>query len=178
MALAALLACAAGRRESRSGGLVVVERWLNHPVLLIGSALVLVAVSFFVELGFSSETGQIGCGLGLAALGFGLPIAVLMYLFGPHEGSSHREAAPGRPDRVITITEMGGFDPLYRRELVSGSGWSARHWELDYSRHGTGVNWSGPDRITITRGKTLAVFDVLPDGSLSEPWEEPLPPKP
>ncbi|MFJ7908858.1 hypothetical protein [Kitasatospora sp. NPDC096204] len=90
---------------------------------------------------------------------------------------SRREPAPGRPDRVIVITDMGGFDPIHRSEPVSGSGWSARHWELDTSKYDTDVNWSGPDRMTIDRGIALTVFDVLPDGSLGEPREEPLPPK-
>ncbi|MGW3075469.1 MULTISPECIES: hypothetical protein [unclassified Kitasatospora] len=78
---------------------------------------------------------------------------------------------------MIVITDLGGFDPVYRSELVSGSGWSARHWELDSSRYDSSVNWSGPDRITIDRGIALTVFDVLPDGSLSESREEPRPPE-
>ncbi|MFG2909328.1 hypothetical protein ACGF13_30210 [Kitasatospora sp. NPDC048286] len=176
VALLALLACVAGWRESRSGGLVMVAEWCDHPVLLIGSVLVLLVASLVVELGFGTGTGQLVCGLGLGLLVLCVPFALLASLFPPMD-PPRREAAPGRPDRVIVITDLGGFDPFYRSELVSGSGWSARHWELDSSRHDDGVNWSGPDRITITRGKTLTVFDVLPDGSLGEPREEPLPPK-
>ncbi|MGW3075470.1 MULTISPECIES: hypothetical protein [unclassified Kitasatospora] len=83
VALPALLACVAGWRESRSGGLVVVAEWFDHPVLLIGSVLVLLVASLVVELGFGTGTGQLVCGLGLGALVFCVPFAFLANLFPP-----------------------------------------------------------------------------------------------
>ncbi|MFE3503590.1 hypothetical protein [Kitasatospora sp. NPDC059160] len=54
-ALAALLAYAAGRYASRSGGLVEVERLLDRPVPLLGAAVVLLVVS--AVLGAGSRVG-------------------------------------------------------------------------------------------------------------------------
>ncbi|MFD4656562.1 hypothetical protein ACFWP2_13135 [Kitasatospora sp. NPDC058444] len=114
------------------------------------------------------------------ALGFGAPLAFLSYVFGESERSFHQEAAPGRPDRVLMVADVaGGFsvDPVYRMELVSGSGWSARHWSVGVRWKSSRAVWDGPDRITVTGGSAVMVFDVLADGSLSAPREEPLPPK-
>lgn len=157
-----------------------VERWFNRPVLLLGAVLTLIVASIFVELGFHTSAWQIVWGIGLVAVGFGVPLAFLSYVFGGSERSSHQEAAPGRPDRVLTITDVaGGFSvhPVYRMELVSGSGWSVRHWSTGVRWKSSRAVWAGPDRITVTGGSTVTVFDVLPDGSLSAPRDEPLPPK-
>ncbi|MFF4382375.1 hypothetical protein [Kitasatospora sp. NPDC001547] len=180
MAAAALLAYAAGRHASRSGGLVVVERWLNHSVLLVGSAVLLIVVSLVIELEFRTWLSQVGCAVGLVALIFGgVPIAFLAIVLS-RDGWTERTAAPGHPDRVLTVTDIAfSIDPVYRVELVSGTGWSARHWSMgiwdtertDFVR----VDWSGPDRITITRDAKVTVFDVRPDGSLSAPREAPRP---
>ncbi|MFE7594551.1 hypothetical protein ACFU6K_34615 [Kitasatospora sp. NPDC057512] len=181
MALLALLAYAVGRYESRSGGLVVVEHWLNHPVLLVGTAVVLTAVALFIGMEFRTWVSQIGCSVALVALIFGGPLIAFLALVSG-EGRIDREASPGRPDRVLTMTNVAfSIDPIYRVELVAGTGWSARHWSMGIwnTRGGDFVraDWSGPDRITITGRKKVTVFDVHPDGSLSEPREEPRPPK-
>ncbi|MEU1290242.1 hypothetical protein [Kitasatospora sp. NPDC005856] len=180
VALAALLAYLAGWNSARSGGLVVVEHWLNHPVLLVGSAVVLVTASLIIAMEFRTWLSQIGCAIGLVALIFGgLPIAFLAIVLS-RDGWTERTAAPGHPDRVLIVTDVAfSIDPIYRVELVSGTGWSARHWSLgtwdsertDFVR----VDWSGPNRITITREAKLTVFEVLPDGSLSSAREEPRP---
>ncbi|MET8625434.1 hypothetical protein ABZW30_17080 [Kitasatospora sp. NPDC004669] len=175
VALAALLAYLAGRHASRSGGLVEVERWFNRPVLLVGTAVVLVVASLMVEREFRTRGSQIGFAGGLAALGcLGLPLAVMTYVFGGYGGRVDRFVSPNRPDRVLTVTNVAfSIDPVYRVEVVAGNGWSARHWSMgvwdtsadDFVR----VDWSGPDQITVTGRKALTVFDVRPDGSLSEP---------
>ncbi|MFE7639642.1 hypothetical protein ACFU7Z_37010 [Kitasatospora sp. NPDC057518] len=176
-ALLALLAYAVGRYESRSGGLVVVERWLDHPVLLVGTAVVLTAVALYIGMEFRTWVSQIGCAVAMVALVFGGPLIAFLALVSG-EGRTDREASPGRPDRVLTMTNVAfSIDPIYRVELVAGSGWSARHWSMGIwnTRGGDFVraDWSGPDRITITGRRKLTVFDVHPDGSLSAPREEP-----
>ncbi|MFD5431366.1 hypothetical protein ACFWJ4_04175 [Kitasatospora sp. NPDC127067] len=183
MAFAALLAYLAGWYASRPGGLVVVDQWLNHPVLLVGAAVVLVVASLIIELEFRTRVSQIGCAAGLVALIFGAPMTVFTVLATTgFPGRTDREVSPGRPDRVLTMTNVAfSIDPIYRVELVSGTGWSARHWSMGIWNTQYGdlvrIDWSGTDRITITGRKKLTVFDVLPDGSLSAPREEPLPPK-
>ncbi|MFJ9443918.1 hypothetical protein ACIRRH_18885 [Kitasatospora sp. NPDC101235] len=182
VALAALLAYAAGRYASRSGGLVVVEQWFDHPVLLVGSAVVLIVVSLIIEFEFCTEVSPVGCAVGVVALILGSPL-IAPFVIMAGDGRIERQAAPGRTDRVLTLTDVSGFsiDPVYRVELVSGSGWSARHWSMGtWNTRGGYIeraDWSGPDRITITGRTKLTVFDVLPDGSLSAPREEALPPK-
>ncbi|MFE5582888.1 hypothetical protein [Kitasatospora sp. NPDC056531] len=180
MALAALLAYLPGRHAARSGGLVEVERWFNRPLLLIGTAVVLVVASLITELEFRTRRSLIGFVGGLVALVcLGLPLAVATYVFSGYGGRVDRFVSPNRLDRVLTVTNVAvSIDPVYRVEVVAGSGWSARHWRMgvwdtrgdDFVR----VDWSGPDQITVTGRKTLAVFDVRPDGSVGEPRMSPL----
>ncbi|MEU3566209.1 hypothetical protein [Kitasatospora sp. NPDC006786] len=79
-AFAALPAYLAGWYASRPGGLVVVDQWLNHPVLLVGAAVVLVVASLIIELEFRTRVSQIGCAAGLVALIFGSPMTVFTVL--------------------------------------------------------------------------------------------------
>ncbi|MBD0692516.1 hypothetical protein [Streptomyces sp. CBMA123] len=174
-ALAALLVYLPGWHASRSGGLVVVEHWLNRPVLLIGSAVVLTVVSLVTGLEFRTRFSQIGYAALLAPLVFaGVPILALSFLFSGHGGREDRFVSPNRPDRVLTVTNVAfSIDPVYQVELEAGSGWSARHWSMgtwntrggDFVR----IDWTGPDEITVTGREKRTVFDVLPDGSLSAP---------
>ncbi|MBO1416270.1 hypothetical protein [Streptomyces sp. FH025] len=175
MALVAILAYLAGLHASRSGGLVVVERWLNHPVLLVGVAAALIVVSLLIERESRTAWSQIGCVGALAVLVFGgLPIAVLSYVFSGDGRWVERKVRPEHPDRVLTVTDVAfSIDPIYHVELLSGTGWSARHWDLgtweteggDFTR----VDWSGPNQITVTGERELRVFEVHPDGSLGAP---------
>ncbi|MFJ9773779.1 hypothetical protein ACIRVF_21470 [Kitasatospora sp. NPDC101157] len=184
VALVSLLAYLPGWHASRSGGLVVVEHWLNRPRLLIGAAVVLIVVSLVVELEFRTRFSQIGCAVLLVPLVVaGVPVLSLSLVFSGHGGREDRFVSPDRPDRVLTVTNIAfSIDPIYQVELETGTGWSARHWSMgtwntrggDFVR----IDWSGPDRITVTGRKKLTVFDVHPDGSLSEPRELPKQPVP
>ncbi|MFB7905562.1 hypothetical protein ACFC1T_03960 [Kitasatospora sp. NPDC056076] len=182
LALAALLVYLPGWHASRSGGLVVVEHWLNRPVLLIGSAVVLIVVSLVVELEFRTWFSQIGCAALLAPLVVaGVPVLFLSYVFSGDGGREDRFVSPSRPDRILSVTNVSGFsiDPVYQVELEAGTGWSTRHWSIGTwdTRDGEfiRVDWSGPDRITVTGRTSLTVFEVLPDGSLGEPRVLPKP---
>ncbi|MEV7599459.1 hypothetical protein AB0O91_18980 [Kitasatospora sp. NPDC089797] len=174
-ALLPLLAYLPGWHASRSGGLVVVEHWLNRPVLLIGAAVVLLVVSLVVGLEFRTRFSQIGCAAVLAPLVVAaVPVLALSFLFSGHGGREDRFVSPSRPDRVLTVTNVAfSIDPIYQVELEAGDGWSARHWSMgtwdtqsgDFVR----IDWSGPDQITVTGREKLTVFDVRSDGSLSGP---------
>ncbi|GGU97633.1 hypothetical protein ACIG0C_22325 [Kitasatospora aureofaciens] len=174
-ALAALLAYLPGWHASRSGGLVMVEHWLNRPRLLIGAAVVLVVLSLVVELEFRTRFSQIGCAVLLVPLVVAaVPVLSVSLVFSGHGGREDRFVSPNRSNRVLSVTNVAfSIDPVYQVELETGSGWSARHWSLgtwntrggDFVR----IDWSGPDQITVTGRHKLTVFDVHPDGSLSEP---------
>ncbi|MFI6444130.1 hypothetical protein [Kitasatospora sp. NPDC050543] len=174
--MATLLAYLPGFQASHSGGLVEVERWFDHPVLLVGAAVVLIVASVVVELEFRTRRSQIGGAAALVALGaVGLPIAFLAFVQGGDGRAVDRKADPDHPARVLTVTDTAfSIDPVYHVELVTGSGWSARHWDLgtwgeggrdDFKR----AEWSGPDQITVTGRKEITVFTVSPAGRPSEP---------
>ncbi|MFB7124794.1 hypothetical protein [Kitasatospora sp. NPDC056273] len=180
MALVALSAYLVGRHASRSGGLVELERWLDHPVLLGGATVVLVLVSLIVELDFRTPESQIGLAGGLVALVLlGVPLALSTLAAGDSGGRTAREAAPGHPDRVLVFTDAAdSFEPDRRVELLTGSGWSARHWSLGARGPGERLlraEWSGPDRITVTSEKEVQVFTVGEDGTLGGPSSTPRP---
>ncbi|MFE7526572.1 hypothetical protein ACFU7Y_12685 [Kitasatospora sp. NPDC057542] len=174
VALAALSAYLVGRHASRSGGLVELELWFHRPVLLVGSAVVLVLISLLVELEFRTPESQIGLVGGLVALVFlGVPVALSTLVAEDSGVRTAREAAPGHPDRVLVFTNVAdSIDPVYRVELLTGSGWSARHWSLGTWGQGERLvraEWSGPGRITVTSEKEIRVFTVGEDGTLGDP---------
>ncbi|MEE1821490.1 hypothetical protein PUR61_04645 [Streptomyces sp. BE20] len=173
-----LLAFLPGCQASRSGGLVEVERWFNRPVLLIGAAVLLIVVSVVVEFEFRSRWSQIGFAAVLVALGFvGLPIALLSFAMGEDGRAVDRKADPNHPDHVLTTTDIAfSIDPVYRVELLTGSGWSARHWDLGVWEEAGGrgffksAKWSGADEITVFAEKETTVFTVDPvSGRPGEP---------
>ncbi|MFF4341871.1 hypothetical protein ACFY00_18290 [Kitasatospora sp. NPDC001540] len=170
MALLAALAFLAGTSGARSGGLVEAERLFNHPVPLLGTALVLVVVSLVVELEFRTKFSQIGCAVALVGLiAVSAPYVVLGLAFGNNGRPVDRKAHPDRPGLTLTVTDVASsIDPLHQVEVVTGTGWSARHWELGVWGDGTGhgyyesAAWTGPDRITVTSDEETAVFVLDP----------------
>ncbi|KQV11866.1 MULTISPECIES: hypothetical protein [unclassified Kitasatospora] len=174
----ALLAYLPGYQASHSGGLVEVERWFDHPVPLLGAAVVLTVVSMVVEFEFRTKWSQIGCAAAVVALGFiGLPIVFLSFALDGEGVAVDRKAGPNHPDHVLTVTNVAfSIDPVYRVELLTGSGWSARHWDLgvweerDERGYFKSAEWSGPNQITVTAEKEITVFTVDPvSGRPSEP---------
>ncbi|MFH8383003.1 hypothetical protein ACH4E7_18945 [Kitasatospora sp. NPDC018058] len=173
-AAAALLAYLAGWHASRSGGLVEVEQWLNHPVLLGGAAVVMLVVSAVAEFEFRARWSQIGFAAVLAPFVVaGMIGTVASSVSVISEPSVERKVHPDHPDRVLTVTNVAfSIDPVYRVQLLTGSGWSARHWNLgawdgehDYLQR---AEWSAQDRITVTTEHQIAVFTVTPDGRLGD----------
>ncbi|MEV7925078.1 MULTISPECIES: hypothetical protein [unclassified Kitasatospora] len=172
VALAAFLVYLPGYQASFSGGLVEVERWLNHPLPLLGATVVLAVVSLVIQFEFRTWWSQVGCAAALVSLVFLAGVAVLLSLLLDRDGQPvSRKSHPEHPDRVLTVTDVAfSIDPIYRVELLTGSGWSARHWELgewdirggEFGR----IDWSGPDRIAVTgvKGTETAVFTLDPDG--------------
>ncbi|MFG2909327.1 hypothetical protein ACGF13_30205 [Kitasatospora sp. NPDC048286] len=169
VALVALLTYLVGRHAARSGGLVELELWFHRPVLLAGSAVALVLISVVVELEFRTPESQIGLAGGLVALVFlGVPLALSTLVTADEGVETRREAAPDHPERVLVFANVAdSIDPVYRVELLTGSGWSARHWSLGPWVDGKGLvraEWSGADRITVTLEKEVRVFTVDEDG--------------
>ncbi|MFC8718249.1 hypothetical protein [Kitasatospora sp. NPDC057198] len=170
LALLAVLAALIGRSGARSGGLVEAKRLFDHPVLLGGSAAVLVVVSLVVEMEFRTRFSQIGCAaavVGLIALAG--PYVLMGLVFDDNGTPVSRTAHPDRPDLALTVTDVAvSIDPLYQVEVVTGTGWSARHWELgtwgEGTRHGyyQDAVWSGPDRVTVTSDEETVVFVLDP----------------
>ncbi|MFF2077813.1 hypothetical protein ACFVXG_24025 [Kitasatospora sp. NPDC058162] len=175
-AVAALLAYAAGRYASRSGGLVVVERRLDHPVLLLGPAVVLLVVAAVLGSGPRARFVQIACAVVLAPLVAAAAVgAVSARLLDDGARSVQRKVHPDHPGRVLTVTgDSASVDRAsYRVDLLTGTGWSARHWTVGNWDGGRdrfqGAEWSAPDRITVTTAREVRVFTLAPDGDPGSP---------
>ncbi len=173
-ALAAFLVYLPGYVSSRQGGLVEVERWLNHPVLLLGTAITLAVAAAVAQIEFRTRWAQIGCAAVLSPLlVIGAAIGALAYVFGGDGRQVDRTPDPNRSDHVLSVTDIAfSIDPVYRVELLTGSGWSARHWSLGTWEEHDGfvkAEWSGPGRITVTSEKEIRVFTVDEDGTLGAP---------
>ncbi|MFC9330872.1 hypothetical protein [Kitasatospora sp. NPDC057015] len=179
VALVASLAYLLGFQASHSGGLVAVEDWLDHPVLLLGSAVVLTVISGVMDFEFRTWWSQVGGAAALVALVFfGLPFLFGALLSGGDAPVIDQKAGPEHTDRVLTVTNTAfSIDPIYHLELVTGGGWSARHWDLgtwgDGHRDFLSAEWSGPDRITVTGEDEVTVFDLGSGGRPSEPQVRP-----
>ncbi|KDN87210.1 hypothetical protein [Kitasatospora cheerisanensis] len=178
MAGAALLAYLPGLWASRSGGLVEVERRLDHPVLLVGSAVLLVVVSVVIEFEFRTMWSQVGCAAALVILGFvGLPIGYVSIMFGDNARELSRTVNPEHPEHALAVTDTSAsIDPFYEVQVLTGSGWSTRHWDLGGWGEGDGrgyfnsAEWTGPNEITVTSDRETTVFTVDPEtGRPSEP---------
>ncbi|MGW4892282.1 hypothetical protein ACWEQL_08440 [Kitasatospora sp. NPDC004240] len=178
LAVVPVVAYLIGRQAAGSGGLVEAERWLNHPVPLLGAAVVLGVAAVVFRFDFRDTWSQVGFACVLVALLLvGLPFALMSAVTGSGDGRPvSRRVSPDRPDRVLSVTDVAfSIDPVYRVRLVSGSGWSARHWDLGEwdGDNGHGVfekaEWSGPDRITLTTDKEIRVYAVDPDGGPGTP---------
>ncbi|MEU8920981.1 hypothetical protein AB0D10_08585 [Kitasatospora sp. NPDC048545] len=172
--MVAFLAYLPGYQASRSGGLVEVERWLNHPVLLLGTAAVMLMVSMLVRFEFRERWAQLGCAAVLSPLiVVTVVIGAVTYFLGGDGRLVERKPDPSRPEHVLIITDVAfSIDPIYRVELLTGSGWTARHWDLGTWDEGDGfrrAEWSGPDRITVTTEHEARVYSVNGDGRLSGP---------
>ncbi|MET8542347.1 hypothetical protein ABZW03_17065 [Kitasatospora sp. NPDC004799] len=179
-ALAAFLVYLPGYFSSRQGGLVEVERWLNHPVLLLGTAVALAVASAVAQFEFRTRWAQIGCAAVLSPLlVIGAAVGGLAWFFGGDGRLVDRKPDPSRADHVLSVTDIAfSIDPVYRVELLTGSGWSARHWGLGTWDEDDGfvrADWSGPGRITVTLQKEVKVFTVEEDGTLGEPSVTPRP---
>ncbi|RKT17744.1 hypothetical protein BX285_2134 [Streptomyces sp. 1114.5] len=173
-ALAALLVYLPGYLSSRSGGLVEVERRLNHPVLLIGAAVVLLVASVVVRFEFRTRWAQIGFAAVLSPLiVIGIAIGTLSFVVGGDGRLIERKPGPDHPDHVLTVTDIAfSIDPVYRVELLTGSGWSARHWSLGTWGENDGflkAEWTGPARITVTATHETRVYTVDGDGRPAGP---------
>ncbi|MGW4896788.1 hypothetical protein ACWEQL_31700 [Kitasatospora sp. NPDC004240] len=172
-AVAAILAYLSGYQASQSGGLVEVERWLNHPVPLLGTAVVLLVVSAVLGPGSRTRLWRMASAAVLAVVvAVGAVGAVSSFVLGGTR-SADRKPAPNHPDRVLTVTDIAySIDPVHHVELRTGSGWAARHWDLGTWDEGDGLRgaeWSAADQITLTTYKQTRVYTLAPDGRPGQP---------
>ncbi|MFE7562735.1 hypothetical protein [Kitasatospora sp. NPDC057500] len=170
LALLAVLVYLPGLHASRSGGLVEVQRLLDHPVALLGSAVALTVASMVIGFEFRTRRSRVGCAALLMPLvAAGAAVVFMASLFGGDGRAVERKAAPDRPDHVLTVTDTAfSIDPVHHVELLTGTGWSARHWDLgewdesDPRGYFESAEWTGPHRITVTTDRTVTVYAVDP----------------
>ncbi|RKE17034.1 hypothetical protein [Streptomyces sp. TLI_171] len=185
-AAAVLLLCVPGRAAAADGGRVLVRDWLDRPVLLSTVAFVLLLASLYIGPEIPTGRGSYGAGVRVGLVGaVGLCALAVLGVLGSYGGPPAERtqlAAPGDPGLALTETPVGGIDPDYELEPVTGSGWSARHWAIgrwagyDGSAGGyyVGVRWTGPDRFLVLRDKKEQEFTVDPaTGRVGEPVERP-----
>ncbi|MFF7459222.1 hypothetical protein [Kitasatospora sp. NPDC008115] len=170
LALLAVAVYLPGLHASRSGGLVLVQRLLDHPVALVGAAAALTVVSMVIGFEFRTRRSQVGCAALLMPLAAaGASAVFLASVFGGDGRPVDRKAAPDRPDHVLTVTDTAfSIDPVYQVELLTGTGWSARHWDLgvwdenDPRGYFESAEWTGPHQITVTTDRTVTRYTVDP----------------
>ncbi|MEU9042767.1 MULTISPECIES: hypothetical protein [unclassified Kitasatospora] len=173
-ALVAILVYLIGHQAAGSGGLVEVERWLNHPVLLLGAAAVMLMVSMLVQFEFRERWAQLGCAaIASPLIVVAVAIGAVTYFLGSEGRLMERRPDPGNPEHVLTVTDLAwSIDPICRVELLTGSGWTARHWYLGTWDEGDGflrAEWSGVNRITVITEREVREYTVERDGKPGEP---------
>ncbi|GAA1071882.1 MULTISPECIES: hypothetical protein [Kitasatospora] len=163
---AALAVLGTGLWAGRSGGPLLLARICDHPVVL-GTAAIVLFTAALVRRTRSplvrAETALVG-----AALAAVLPAAQFLGFFWNGEVTL-RQAAPGRPDRVLVVEEAPDWvDTLSRVYVDDATGLVERRWHLgeftsdDPSAGLTSVAWDGPDRLRVTVGGEVHLVDLAP----------------
>lgn len=152
-----VLAGVAGRHADRDGGLLLVAKLFDHPLLfglLIWAALTTAVFMAFRHLVVRVLAGVMSALLALAAFPF-----VLFAAFGSTEETMD-SAAPGRTDRHLVIEEGSAMiDPLWWVYVDEGSGLTKRRWHVGHFNGDDPANalaeasWAGPDRIRLVTGE-------------------------
>lgn len=181
LALAPLLvlAWAAGTREQRSGGLLRVEQALDHPVLLVVAAVLLI-VAPLLRPGDRRRRplSVLLISTGALALPVTLLYCLLVSAFDDSGDRVERRAAPGRGDRTLVVTAgASGADPIWSVAVEDGSGLSTRWWALGgfgrNTAHDAGERvaaaWTGPDEVTVDTDRGVYLFHL--DPRTGEPTE-------
>ncbi|WP_418961018.1 hypothetical protein [Streptomyces tritici] len=146
-----------GHLAGRDGGLLRVAQVLDHP-LLFGALAFVAAVA---GIGVAIRNGIVrGLVIGAAVLATiaAAPIALLVVM-GSFTVDTLDEAAPGRTDRRLVVTEGADMiDPLWWVYVDTGSGLGVRRWQLgafngdDPANGLVEVRWDGPDRVRVVTG--------------------------
>ncbi|MCU7823748.1 hypothetical protein [Kitasatospora sp. DSM 101779] len=164
---AALTVLGVGLCADRSGGPLLLVRLCNHPVVL-GTAAIVLFTAALVRRARSplvrAETALVGVVLATV-----LPAAQFLGFFWDGEVTV-RQAAPGRPDRVLVVEEAPDLiDTLTRVHVDDAGGLVERRWHLgeftddDPSAGLAAVEWDGPDRLRVTIGGRVHLVDLDPD---------------
>ncbi|MFD4659032.1 hypothetical protein ACFWP2_25765 [Kitasatospora sp. NPDC058444] len=169
-ALLPLAVCAVGRLESRSGGRAVVADTLNRPVLLVGTAAVLLLAARLVR-GRRDTLGGVATAVGVLGLLFAAGAFFLASFREPVRWDA-RTSSPDRADHVLTVVNRGDSEQesnTFDIGLETGTGLSARRWHVltvqqEFPGQGEFVSaqWSDAGRVRVTTDAGHRVFAVDP----------------
>ncbi|MFI6843185.1 hypothetical protein OG535_10320 [Kitasatospora sp. NBC_00085] len=164
-----------GRLHRRSGGLLVLREWLDHPLLfgtLVLALLFVALVSSRGKVWARSVLGVVVVTLGL----FTVPFWFLYSVLSDDLTTTRDEAAPGRPDRRLVVQEgLSGLgpDPLYYVYVDDGSGLTTRRWEvafIDGDFNGIeALAWAGPDQLRLVTADKQTHLIRIADNGRPEP---------
>ncbi|GAB3462803.1 hypothetical protein [Actinophytocola sediminis] len=168
--LAALLIVAAGLGVLRPGGFVVLG-WLDRPFLFGTVAAVLLALAGWLALRDPVRRLVVTCLLVVFAIGWaGLGWFAVALRADLAELSRHRSPDGSGELRVYRGSNV--IDPTWELRLRSGSGFTAREWDLGCVNSDqetlTGVAWTGPDGLRV-RLERHGPVEIALDASTGRP---------
>jgi hypothetical protein len=171
LALALAAAVPVGRWASRSGGLLVLARTLDHPLLLAAAvSAVLIAAAI---VGTRRLWIRVVVVLPAVVAGLAAPsLAVLLTLLAGDSHVTIDKVAPGKADRRLVV-EQGSttLEPVWWVYVDEG-GWPVtRRWNVGYfngdavSNELVDASWLAADRLRlVTRSGRVHVVALSADG--------------
>ncbi|MFG2334190.1 hypothetical protein ACGFMM_31945 [Streptomyces sp. NPDC048604] len=160
-----------GRLAGRDGGLLRVAQLLDHPLLFGGLAFVSAVAGICLAVRKTVVRWAVAGTAVLVLIPF-TPLALLLLTTAGQEQTLD-EAAPGRSDRRLVVTEGSAMiDPLWWVYVDSGSGLGVRRWQVahingDFSGALVEAAWDGPDRIRLVMSaaeRETYIVELGPDG--------------
>lgn len=160
IAAVGVVAQAAGLWAARPGGLLLVARVADHPLLfgwVTAGALVAAALAGLRRTAWRVLVGVLAGAGALVAV----PVSLMLVLFSlPWPETTVDRAAPERSDRRLVVEEGADMiDPVSWVSLDTGSGLAVRRWPLacfngdDPGDALTEAAWDGPHRIRLVSGE-------------------------
>ncbi|WP_147988126.1 hypothetical protein [Streptomyces sp. t39] len=162
LAVAAVGAAAlpAGLWAARPGGLLLLARVFDHPLLFGWVTAGALTAAALVGLRRTALRVLVGVLAGACAL-VAVPLSLLLVMFSlPWPETTLDRAAPERDDRRLVVEEGADMiDPVWWVSLDTGSGLGVRRWPLacfngdDPADALTEAAWEGPHRLRLVSGE-------------------------